>query len=128
MDAATLRYFHEKLTALKDELLDLGSVAAPTTVQGDGKRDDDAQPLNEMHQSIASTRNKNRAELLEKVEEALELIADAPDEYGLCEECETEIPHGRLELMPYATSCVRCQSKRESPRGRGRRHLTDYKR
>ncbi|HOG46805.1 MAG TPA: TraR/DksA C4-type zinc finger protein [Anaerolineae bacterium] len=33
--------------------------------------------------------------------------------YGICERCGTEIEPGRLEIMPHATLCVRCQAETE---------------
>ena len=126
MDLETLKMLRAQLVELQDELLGRGRFVADPTVNDDGKRDDDAQPLNEMHQSIASTRNKNRTELLEQIEEALELIDHEPDEYGICQTCEAHIPLGRLKLRPYATLCVACQSAEEGPRGRGRKNLTDF--
>lgn len=33
--------------------------------------------------------------------------------YGICEECEREIPRERLEARPQATLCIDCQRKRE---------------
>ena len=48
---------------------------------------------------------------LRQIEEALERIEDG--EYGVCAECEAPIPEGRLELVPYAIFCVRCQEKME---------------
>jgi DnaK suppressor protein len=35
-------------------------------------------------------------------------------EYGYCEECEELIPRERLEKIPYARYCVRCQAFREA--------------
>src|SRR5690349_18028876 len=32
--------------------------------------------------------------------------------YGVCEECGTEIPEERLKIMPYAFCCVSCQEGR----------------
>ena len=44
-----------------------------------------------------------------------------------CEECNEELPLGRLRAMPYAELCVPCQSKQDAPRGgHTRRKLTDY--
>ncbi len=34
------------------------------------------------------------------------------EDYGLCEECEEEIPFGRLEIMPEATLCVECANEK----------------
>ncbi|MDH5510971.1 MAG: TraR/DksA family transcriptional regulator [Nitrospinota bacterium] len=48
---------------------------------------------------------------LRQIEEALERIDDG--EYGVCAECEALIPEGRLELVPFAIFCVRCQEQLE---------------
>ena len=48
---------------------------------------------------------------LKQVETALEKIKQ--DEYGTCEQCETEIPEARLEIMPYAEFCIQCLSEIE---------------
>ena len=45
------------------------------------------------------------------IEEALEAIEDG--DYGICEECEEAIGEKRLQLMPFARFCVRCQSELE---------------
>lgn len=45
------------------------------------------------------------------IEEALEAIEDG--DYGFCEECEEPISEKRLQLMPFARFCVRCQSELE---------------
>jgi DnaK suppressor protein len=45
------------------------------------------------------------------IEEALEAIEDG--DYGFCEECEEQISEKRLQLMPFARFCVRCQSELE---------------
>ncbi len=33
--------------------------------------------------------------------------------YGICESCGDQIPTERLELFPFATTCVRCKQKAE---------------
>ena len=48
---------------------------------------------------------------LKQVETALEKIENK--EYGICTECEIEIPAARLEIMPYAEFCTQCLSKME---------------
>ena len=48
---------------------------------------------------------------LKQVETALEKIKQ--DEYGICEQCEKEIPEARLEIMPYAEFCIQCLSEIE---------------
>ena len=127
MDAAVRERCRKRLLALKAEILDEGDVAiepgrSDATAVGS---DDDAQPLTEMSQTIASSRNRNRSDVLERVTAALERIDD--DSFGLCAECEEPIPGKRLELMPYVELCVDCQQAHDGPRKRGRRHLTDYR-
>tara|TARA_B100000686_G_scaffold351699_1_gene451188 strand:- start:817 stop:1200 length:384 start_codon:yes stop_codon:yes gene_type:complete len=45
-------------------------------------------------------------EKLKLVEEALDRINSG--DYGVCPECETEIPEARLKVVPYAHHCVKC--------------------
>ncbi len=55
--------------------------------------------------SLNSSRSK-----LAKLEKALKKIDD-PD-FGVCVNCETPIPHGRIMLMPESTLCVPCADRR----------------
>ncbi len=48
---------------------------------------------------------------LKQVEAALEKIELG--EYGVCEQCETEIPEARLKIMPFAEFCTQCLSEIE---------------
>ncbi len=54
----------------------------------------------------------------ERLRKRLQLIEDALDgiengHYGFCEECDEPINEKRLQLMPFALFCVRCQSELE---------------
>jgi RNA polymerase-binding transcription factor DksA len=88
---------------------------------------EDAQPVSELDPSGAdagtetfdremgaSLRGHAEAEL-EEVEEALRRLEDGS--YGRCEECGTEIPDERLELMPAARYCVEHQQVVDRMRG-----------
>jgi DnaK suppressor protein len=92
-----------------------------------GVADEDAQALSEMLQVLASQRNRGQAELVGRVDRALRKLATAPDDFGLCEECEEEIDPRRLAAMPYATRCAACQARSEPKLGAGRRKITDYR-
>lgn len=121
--------FRRLLEDKRRELLEEGDmkIESDTRPGGVGKVDDDAAPLSEMNQVIASTRNRERAQRMEEIAEALARLADDPDEFGLCEDCEEEIPNRRLELMPWTTLCIACQSKREDgARGGSRKNLRDF--
>ena len=53
--------------------------------------------------------NRNNLEktLLREVEEALRRVQDGT--YGICQECEEPISPKRLQALPWAKFCVRCQ-------------------
>ncbi len=92
-----------------------------------GVADEDAQALSEMLQVLASQRNRGQAELVGSIDRALRKLEAAPEDFGLCEECEEEIDPRRLAAMPYATRCPACQAKTEPKLGRGRKKLTDFR-
>ncbi|HEX9053089.1 MAG TPA: TraR/DksA family transcriptional regulator [Anaeromyxobacter sp.] len=92
-----------------------------------GVADEDAQALSEMLQVLASKRNEGRAALVRQIDRALAKLADAPEDFGLCEACEEEIAPRRLALVPYATLCVACQARRDPKLGGSRKKLTDFR-
>ena len=89
--------------------------------------DEDEQPLSEMSQALASSRNRARTQELQLIEVAMRRLDADPEMFGLCAVCEEPIARKRLEAMPHASMCVACQSKVEDPVKRGpRKSLTDY--
>lgn len=46
-------------------------------------------------------------------------------EYGICEECDEEIPLGRLKAMPFTRHCVKCKSDLERLQAQTRRFEED---
>jgi len=54
---------------------------------------------------------------LEAVEAALKRIADGT--YGICMDCEEPIAPRRLEVVPHAARCVRCQDMAEQENRNG---------
>lgn len=48
---------------------------------------------------------------LANIENALERMRDG--DYGSCENCTEGIPLARLQALPYATLCIKCQRKAE---------------
>lgn len=92
-----------------------------------GVADEDAQALSEMLQVLASKRNEGQAALLRQLDRALAKLADGRDDFGLCEECEEPIDPKRLAVVPHATLCVACQTKRDPKLGASRKKLTDFR-
>jgi len=118
-----------RLIALREELLGRGpSRLEPNRrdTATSGVADEDAQALSEMHQVLASQRNAGQAHMLARIVRATDRLAGDPEGFGLCDECEEEIPFARLEAMPYATLCAACQAKHDPPRHIRRRSTTDF--
>ncbi|MFC1805546.1 TraR/DksA family transcriptional regulator, partial [Planctomycetota bacterium] len=62
---------------------------------------------NELAQEVAEIATTD----LRKIDRALEKIDDKT--YGKCEDCGKTIPKARLETLPFADLCVRCQQEFE---------------
>lgn len=58
---------------------------------------------------MAVSENDNRQLVL--INEALERLDD--DEYGICQNCEEEINTRRLDAVPWARYCLKCQELQE---------------
>lgn len=50
-------------------------------------------------------------EMLQKINDAMHRIKNGS--YGICEDCEEEIPEKRLLAIPYCTQCVICAENEE---------------
>jgi DnaK suppressor protein len=50
-------------------------------------------------------------EKIHSIDEALLRIVEG--DYGICEECDEDIPLGRLKAMPFTRHCVKCKSDLE---------------
>lgn len=98
---------------LKDEQEKLRRSIAEKLDEPDGGRNPDRSDLAQSYTS----RERDTALLameqqqLQQIEAALQRIEDGV--YGKCTECGDPIPPERLEILPYATLCVRCQSQQD---------------
>lgn len=106
----------------KDEIL-----AGINKAMKSGSETNTGEPTGDIYDQASSERdrelglllNDRERDKLRQIDEALLRIADG--EYGICEECEEEIPLGRLKVMPFARFCVRCQSDMEKLQAQTRR-------
>lgn len=106
----------------KDEILAGISKALKSgteTIAGEPTGDIYDQASSERDRELGLLLNDRERDKLRQIDEALLRIADG--EYGICEECEEEIPLGRLKVMPFARFCVRCQSDMEKLQAQTRR-------
>jgi DnaK suppressor protein len=118
------------LSRLRAQLLSAGPARIEPNRQDPattGVADEDAQALSEMLQVLASQRNRGQAEQLSRIDAALRRLAAAPDDFGLCQDCEEPIAEKRLQLMPWATHCPACQARTEPRLGGVRKKLTDFR-
>jgi len=120
----------EALLALRAQVVAQGPARIEPNRQdpaATGVADEDAQALSEMMQVLASQRNRGQADLLGRVDAALRKLASAPEDFGLCQDCEEPIAEARLRLMPYAILCPACQARTEPKLGGVRKKLTDFR-
>lgn len=77
------------------------------------------EPSGDIYDQASSERDRELGLLLgDREREKVHAIDDAllridEDEYGICEECEEDIPLGRLKAMPFTRHCVKCKSDLE---------------
>jgi DnaK suppressor protein len=67
-------------------------------------------------QDFAFMSMESEEEILRKIELALRHIRDGT--YGKCEDCEEDIPNERLDILPFAVLCLKCQQINERRGGR----------
>jgi len=112
-----LQEIKEILLTMKKELLtDLDeriktSDVSEQRVIGDIFDDADLEQSREFN-LLLNTREKQK---IKQIEQALLKLENG--EYGICENCEEDIPVGRLKAMPFASMCVKCKSEQESIEG-----------
>lgn len=127
MTPAQRKAIAKALEELEKQLVVKTALRIEPNADAEDRADEDEQPLNEMHQAIASSRNKADIILLNKVRAAQRRLKEDPDDYGNCTDCGDEILAGRMKAMPWADLCVDCQSKKDKKGAAGaRKHLTDF--
>ena len=60
---------------------------------------------------LISTLHDSESARLKAITEALRRIET--EEWGLCANCQEALPEARLDAVPWATLCVRCQEESE---------------
>jgi DnaK suppressor protein len=74
--------------------------------------------LDSAHDEISSQLAEVESRELANIENALERLREG--KYGLCEACNDAIPMARLNALPYATLCIKCQREMERNGGDSR--------
>jgi DnaK suppressor protein len=68
--------------------------------------------LDSVQDEISSQLAEVESRELTRIEYALERMRNG--HFGVCEGCGTAIPMARLNALPYATCCIKCQREMES--------------
>lgn len=69
------------------------------------------QASSERDRELELLLNDRERDKLHHIDEALLRMSEG--EYGICEECDDEIPVGRLKVLPFTRHCVKCKSDLE---------------
>jgi RNA polymerase-binding protein DksA len=99
----------ELLLELQHLQAELHGLAEPTADEADA----DAYEREKTWALITSLQRK-----LESIEHALQLAKSGA--YGICQNCHGEIDPARLEILPQATLCLKCQQDFERQNRRAR--------
>ena len=86
-----------------------------------------ADPLDQVRSStdreIAVQRLDQQSRLIHDIQSALAKVEDGS--FGLCERCEEPTLRKRLDAIPWARLCVRCQSAEETAKYKGEPSFED---
>jgi RNA polymerase-binding transcription factor DksA len=77
-------------------------------------RDGGALSVDDARYEVADVIRAGASVALSEIDDALERVRDGS--YGSCEDCKGRIPLERLEILPMARHCMRCQQHREARR------------
>lgn len=111
MNPAQLEFFRDRLTKMRDGLLDNAANTGANLRENELVADPaDRATVEEEHALELRVRDRER-KLLKKIDEALGRIAEG--DYGWCEETGDPIGIGRLLARPTATLSIDAQERRE---------------
>ncbi|SNB47436.1 TraR/DksA family transcriptional regulator [Geobacter sp. DSM 9736] len=112
----------ELLLKMKEDTLKEISKAVRTgsdVKSGEPSGDIYDQASSERDRELGLLLSDREREKLRNIDEALMKIEEG--EFGICEECEEEIPLGRLKVVPFARFCVKCKSDIEKQQAQTKR-------
>lgn len=95
------------LQAKRNELLAGAVNREDIHIENNADALDNVQAL--MNREMVSRRLSSDSALLRRVDSALRRVEAGS--FGICLECEEEIPTRRLQVLPWADYCVPCQEK-----------------
>jgi DnaK suppressor protein len=88
-----------------------GDLSLLNELRGQSRGDTADFALDAAQDEISSQLAEVESRELANIENALECMREG--KYGVCDNCEDNIPLARLQALPYATMCIRCQREAE---------------
>jgi len=113
---ADLKRFRKNLLELREALQGKSGALKFAALERDDERtqeDDDGTDAFMRLQALGQVGDQNRT--IAQIDEAIHKIDDGT--YGVCEMCGQLIRKQRLEHLPFARTCMECQSEVEKPFG-----------
>jgi DnaK suppressor protein len=106
-----LKKYREILEKRQEELQAAAPARTPASEPGSKSGDwiDQSSQENDLHIQLALKQTDSK--LLRAIEEAIHRIDNGS--YGICMDCENEIPAARLEAVPWTRLCVECKEKKD---------------
>ena len=102
------RMLEERRLELQDKMR---SIREEVPAQADEVRDAEEQSVTDFAREMDFALMEMKAQTLVRIDEALRRVDDGT--YGICVECEQDIPAARLKALPFAVRCVECQARAE---------------
>jgi DnaK suppressor protein len=112
MTPADLKKYRDILETKRDELLTATPARTPATEPGSKSGDwiDQSSQESDLHVRLALKQTDSK--LLRAIEEAILRLDQGT--YGICTDCENEIPTIRLDAVPWTRVCVDCKEKQSN--------------
>lgn len=118
MDKKDMECFRDILNGQLAELLGHGEETVSEMIEEKEMFPDPTdRALFESTQNFTLRIRDRERKLITKVQEGLERIEEGI--FGMCADCEEEIPKKRLEARPVTTLCVACKTKAEEREKKG---------
>jgi len=113
MDKRKTKTYLDKLLARREGLVGQVQEAEAYSRQRDAEATQDPADMaaNAYTKELLVSMSANDRQLLQLIDEALDRIEDG--EYGNCIHCGKPIQEKRLEAVPWARHCLRCQDLNE---------------
>jgi RNA polymerase-binding transcription factor len=113
MDKRRVRVFRDKLLDRRESLVGQVQQAELYTRERDAEATQDPADMaaNAYTKELLVSMSDNDRQLLNLIDEALERMEDSG--FGKCIRCGQALPEKRLEAVPWARHCVRCQDLHE---------------